>query len=101
MKDKDWNNPTGCFFTALLIVVFTAVGVKVVNHFYITPAQLIIDNMITEHEKRVEVMRKRLQYAKTCVLEEKVLDHQFGPMQYNCERIAEQVYPFPDELKKI
>lgn len=101
MKNKAAENATRCFLAACLIIALAAVGAKVLNHYYVAPAQRIIDNMVAEHEKRVEVMRKRLQYAKTCVLEEKVLDHQFGPMQYSCTKIAEQVYPFPDELKKI
>jgi hypothetical protein len=95
------ENATRCFLTACLIIALAGVGAKVWNHYFVAPADKVLAEMVAAQDKRIEVMRKRLQYAKTCVLEEKVLDHQWGQMRYNCEKIAAQVYPFPEELKKI
>ncbi|MCY1430770.1 hypothetical protein D9M71_467230 [compost metagenome] len=97
MKD----NATRCFINACLVILVVALGVKVLNYYFTLPAQKIIATMTAEHEARIEIMRKRLVYAKTCIMEEKELDNIYGQAYYNCNRIADQVYPFPDTLKKI
>lgn len=95
------ENATRCFFTACLVIAVAALGTKSWNLYSSSPLRLTLAAMQTEQDKQIEIIQKRLQYAKTCVLEEKVLDNIYGPVQHNCEKIAAQVYPFPEKLKQI
>lgn len=97
MKDTS----TRCFITACLLIAVTALCVKAHNLYSDDPLQKALLATTAMHDKKVDILHKRLQYAKTCIMEEKELDNIHGQAYYNCEKIAAQVYPFPDELKKI
>ena len=85
-----------CFFAACFVIGFTALAINAWNTYYPEYVPGLPHAEEEHQEKVIAMIQGRVSYKASCIMGERELDAVYGKMLYDCEKIAQQIYAYPD-----